>query len=189
MKISVTSNISEVLAAMDRYQRDVVARAVPAALDKMADQAKTYTARNINKVYKLKVTTVKECITVAHTKPGGFTSSVIAKGKPIALIKYGARQTLKGVSGELNNGRKTIAGAFIATMPNGHKGVFVRDGRGKHVKVLRNGKASWTQLPIKELFGPSVPSSMANAAVQAELQRFIKVKFSVILRQQIKRFL
>lgn len=188
MKISVTSNIRDVLAAMDRYQRDVIEKAVPEALDKMADQAKTNTARNIKKVYKLKVTAVKECLTVAYTKPGGFTSSVIAKGKPVALLKYGAKQALKGVSVELNNGRKTIAGAFIATMPNGHKGVFVRDVRGKHVKVLRNGKASWTQLPIKELFGPSVPSSMANAAVQDELQRFIKAKFPAILRQQIKRF-
>jgi hypothetical protein len=44
------------------------------------------------------------------------------------------------VSVEVNRGKRTlIPGAFIATMPNGHKGVFKRLGKGR--------------LPIKELLG------------------------------------
>lgn len=61
-------------------------------------------------------------------------------GEPVPLVAYPVRQTRKGVSVEVNRGKRTlVAHAFVATMKSGHKGVFLRRGTAR--------------LPIKELRG------------------------------------
>ncbi|KVO95553.1 hypothetical protein WL21_32500 [Burkholderia ubonensis] len=69
-------------------------------------------------------------------------------------------------------------------MRNGHKGVFERTGK-THKKVMRNGKVVRTGLPIKELFGPSIPQSLANDAVQKALMKKIREKFPQILKHEL----
>lgn len=61
-------------------------------------------------------------------------------GQPVPLVAYPHRQTKKGVSVEVNRGKRTlVAGSFVATMQSGHKGVFRRRGKAR--------------LPIDELRG------------------------------------
>jgi hypothetical protein len=61
-------------------------------------------------------------------------------GEPVPLVAYPHRQTKKGVSVEVNRGKRTLlAGSFVASMKSGHKGVFKR--------------TSAARLPIKELRG------------------------------------
>lgn len=61
-------------------------------------------------------------------------------GRPVPLIEYKARQTKKGVTVQVNQGKRTrIDHAFITTMKSGKKGVFVRRGKAR--------------LPIRELLG------------------------------------
>lgn len=60
------------------------------------------------------------------------------RGGAVGLIAYPHRQTKRGVSVEVNRGKRTlIAGAFIATMKSGHRGIFVRTTKKR--------------LPIREL--------------------------------------
>lgn len=66
--------------------------------------------------------------------------AVNVSGEPVPLVAYPHRQTAKGVSVEVNRGKRTlIKGAFVATMKSGHEGVFRRTGKAR--------------LPIKELRG------------------------------------
>lgn len=76
----------------------------------------------------------------------------------IPLIAFSARGPEptrgrgRGVSYRLPTGRGRLEGGFIATMPSGHRGVFVRK-----VKPGRRSAGAWSDnLPIKEKFGPSV---------------------------------
>jgi hypothetical protein len=62
------------------------------------------------------------------------------RGTPVPLTAYPHRQTKKGVSVEVNKGKRTlIKSAFIATMTSGHRGIFLRRGAKR--------------LPIDERFG------------------------------------
>ncbi len=183
VSVTVTSNVRSVVMDM-RVGSSEMAPAVVRALNKMAAQVKVQSAREIRGVgYNLKISVIKKAIDVRRAGLGNLKSSVVAKGRPIPLMNYGARQTAKGVSVQVLKGRKVINEAFIATMGNGHKGVFVRAGAG-HKKVMKNGKASWHGLPIRELFGPGVPDGLANKAVQDVLQRFVDDKFPGILEHE-----
>lgn len=159
--------------------------AVMRALNKMAEQGKVAGAREVRAAgYNLKIGAIKKGIKVRRATKSELRASVIATGKPVPLIEYGARQTAKGVSVSVLKGRKVIAGAFIATMPSGHSGVFVREQGAKHKKVGQGKQASWHALPIKELFGPSVPDGMGNKAVQVALQRLFTEKFPTLLEHE-----
>lgn len=69
-----------------------------------------------------------------------MTWAVNVSGEAVPLVAYPARQTKKGVSVEVNRGKRTLVkGSFIATMKSGHKGVFRRTGKAR--------------LPIHELRG------------------------------------
>jgi hypothetical protein len=187
IKIDVRGSMDRIIADAGKKQREVRTVAAPRAINKMIAQVKTGAAREIRDAgYKLKVSDIKKGLKLSYATAASLTARVTASGKPIPLSAYGARQTAKGVSVDVLHGRKVITHAFIATMPSGHKGVFVRVGN-QHKKTAKGSRIIWSGLPIKELFGPSIPDGMANAAVQAALQRLVLEKFPDILRQQIDR--
>lgn len=183
--VNVRTNAADVALDMLAGARDMQDKAMASALNKMADQVKVAASREVRDAgYNLKAATVKKSIKVRRASPGNLRASVVARGRPIPLIQYGARQTARGVTVNVLNGRKLIKGAFIATMRSGHKGVFVRDPSGKHEKVGQGKKASWHQLPIDEKFGPSVPDGMANERVSKALMRLTEEQFVKVLEHE-----
>jgi hypothetical protein len=178
--VTVRSNVRAVVMDITAGAAECTP-AVVRALNKTADQAKTRASREIRKAgYNLKAADVKAAINVKRASAGNLTASVVAKGRPIPLIKFEARATGQGVSVRVQKGRKLIAHAFIATMPNGHRGVFERVNK-THVKY----KGQWRKdLPIKQLFGPGIPDALANEIVQGTLRQFIEERFPVLLEHE-----
>src|SRR5689334_21043309 len=86
---------------------------------------------------------IRRALTLRRAKGSDIASmewAVDVSGEPVPLIAYPHRQTKKGVSVEVNRGKRTLVkGSFAATMRSGHEGVFRRRGRGR--------------LPINELLG------------------------------------
>lgn len=92
---------------------------------------------------RIKVRYIQRALTLRRPKGGDISAmewAVDVSGEPVPLVAYPHRQTKKGVSVEVNRGKRTlVAGSFIASMKSGHKGVFKRKGRAR--------------LPIAELRG------------------------------------
>lgn len=185
LDVSLRTNAGMVAMEFSTAARDMRDKATARALNEMADQVKVAAARQIRDVgYKLKIATIKRGISVTRASPRNLAATVVARGNPLPLIEFSARPTSKGVSVSVLQGRKTIAGAFIATMPSGHRGVFVRQEGAQHRKMTTRGKVSWHALSIRELFGPAVPDGLANSKVQAELQRLVAERFPAILERE-----
>jgi hypothetical protein len=107
--------------------------------------------------------------------------SLVAKGKPLPLIAFGARQTRAGVSVEVTKGKRSIINAaFIATMQSGHKGVFMR--RGPKRIASKGRYAGKMRQPIYELFTATISSALAKNAAPV-LQRGESVFRSTFARQ------
>ena len=92
---------------------------------------------------KLKVKPVNAALSKRRPKGNDLDSMVFGidvSGKPVSLASYPARQTKRGVTVEVNRGKRTLLeGAFLATTKSGHRGVFLRVGDDR--------------LPIRELLG------------------------------------
>lgn len=86
---------------------------------------------------------ITRAITLRRAGGGDISAmswAVNVSGEPVPLVAYPHRQTRKGVTVEVNRGKRTlIPGAFVARMKSGHSGVFRRRGRAR--------------LPIDELRG------------------------------------
>ena len=186
LSVNVRSNASLIAAELLASAQDMRNTALVRALNKTADQVKVAASREVRAAgYGLKAADIKRALNVKRASQSNLTSRVIASGRPVPLIQYGARRVPgKGVSVKVLNGRRLIPGAFIATMPGGHTGVFVREPGGKHKKVMKAGKASWHQLPIRELFGPAIPDALSNAGVRDAVQALITTKFPAILEHE-----
>lgn len=184
LNASVRADTKGITASMARYVGDQK-KAVVRALNKTAQQARTAAAAEVHIAgYNIKSSAIKKSFSIKKATRGNLVAVLMATGRPIALINYGARQGKTGVSVQVKANRTVLRHAFIATMPNGHRGVFERIGK-QHKKVVRHGKPIRTGLPIKELFGPSIPQSLANKAVQKALIAKIKQKFPEILKHEL----
>lgn len=188
MRVDVRNNIAQVLARMEGYQRDTLDKAVVNALNRCAEMAKTEAARQIkDKGYNFKASKIKEVIAIKRASTGHLTATLRVKRKPTPLIDFDARQTKKGVSVKVQKKRAVIEHAFIATMPTGHRGVFVRKDGGKRIYRHKGGKVVSSQLPIRELYGPSVGGAYANEQIQAAMARSIAENFEARLRHELTR--
>ncbi len=92
---------------------------------------------------RIKVSYISRALTLRRPKGSDIAAmswAVDVSGEPVPLVAYPHRQTKKGVSVEVNRGKRTLVkGAFVATMKSGHEGVFRRRGKAR--------------LPIEELRG------------------------------------
>ena len=136
-----------------------------------------------------------------ETTQGGIGESVgFGRGLRgrIPLIRFGARQINKGVSYKITkaSGRQRIKGAFIATMPTGHEGVFKRFNQTPDNDVLPEGKKR--KLPPRipgrnqmvELLGPSIPHvAQTHSGVQSVINREAGEEYLQELSSQVDRFL
>lgn len=92
---------------------------------------------------RIKARYITRALTLRRAKGAdiaGMEWALDVSGEPVPLVAYPHRQTNKGVSVEVNRGKRTlVAGSFVASMKSGHKGVFRRRGKAR--------------LPIEELRG------------------------------------
>ncbi len=92
---------------------------------------------------RIKTRYITRALTLRRPKGGDIAAmawAVDVSGEAVPLVAYPHRQTKKGVSVEVNRGKRTlIKGSFVATLKSGHAGVFKRRGKAR--------------LPIAELRG------------------------------------
>lgn len=185
IKIGIASSIADIRAKLNIMRDDIMDKAVVRALNKTAAEVKVEASRRIRDAgYNIKASAIKRQIDIRKASRSDLRAIVRAAGRSIPLIEYGARETSNGVTVSVKSGRKLIRHAFIATMPGGHKGVFIRIGKD-HKKVMRNGKQIWSGLPIKELYGPSIPAAFSNQVVQDALQSKIAQRFPRLLEHEV----
>lgn len=179
--VTVAADISGALKKFGMVEAEAK-KAISRAMTKTATTARAEAARVIKaEGYGVKIGLIKEALSIRRAAPDKLEAAVRAKGRPLALIHFGARQTKKGVTANVKHGRKLWPGAFIATVKNGHRGVFVHASgtqTGKRGHSIRNRR-------IIEKLGPSVPGMMRQRAVIEALERVLAARFPVALDQEL----
>ena len=143
------------------------------AINRAAQKAKTETKREVAAKYFISQGDVLKTVTLTKASPGKLSAELKSKGGPIALSKFkvspnrGVRRTKRGgyspavykAGVEKAGGVKPLSGnpkAFIAGFSSGHSGVM--EGKGSR------------RLPLKQLYGPAVPSMIKNEEVISTIQ-------------------
>lgn len=130
--------------------------AIVRALNRSADSGKVTMVREMSRDVGLKVSDVRDQVTVSPAHTQRLAAQIMTTGKRIALEKFGAKGAIpsrgrgNGVSYKIGSIRKSLPNAFRARMPSGHIGVFERTP-GKFMRSNPRRQA------IHEKFGPSLP--------------------------------
>jgi hypothetical protein len=172
------------------------AKALSRAINAGLSTARVEARRKVQEEVTAKTKYVNAAFEEQKASIGRLSGSLVSTGQPLPLIAYKTSQINAGVNAQVNKdgGKNLIKKAFISTVKAGntgeHKGVFVRQSRIK-------GKGKWPvgkkmalrvrddkfRLPMKQLFGPSIPAifergpimehveSKAGAKCQEELLR------------------
>jgi len=131
-----------------------VPRAVPRvfrrAIGRTVDMAATDLKRRVGAQITAKKSEIAKGISKTKTT---FYGSIGTKAFRPGLVAFpGTKQTKHGVSYRISRtaGRRTLEHGFIATMPSGHRGVFIRGAESR--------------LPIREARGPSIWKVITDTA-------------------------
>jgi len=194
MRIDVRDNVDQVIASMRGYQRDVVDKAIPLTLNRVAEQARTQAGRELRAAgYNMKQGEIVNAIYLSKASRGRMFVVMRVRRRAKLLLNFNARETKAGVTVRVKGGAKLIEGAFIGQLRNGEQAVFVEDhSAGKTIlrktkQHKRGSVGGWHSYPVRKLYGPSVGGAYANDQVQSTMRAFIGEKFTDRLTYEIKR--
>lgn len=131
---------------LNRLQRNID-RAKTLALNRTATELRTRVVRMLNERTGYQQKLIRERFVLTRATRGTLTARLRITGKAIPLIKLPSKQTPAGVVVMTGKGSLHFPSGFIATMPSGHRGVYMRKRRQR--------------LPIKEMYGPSLQREFA----------------------------
>lgn len=145
MSITISAKIdrSQIKALESGPLKRALVRALKKAGSTALRDMRAEASKRIRARKRIKPRYIQRALTLRRAKGSDITSmkwAVDVSGEPVPLVAYPHRQTKKGVSVEVNRGKRTLVkGSFVASMKSGHEGVFRRRGEAR--------------LPIRELLG------------------------------------
>lgn len=172
MKIDIKGDVAAARRRLNDMQRRILPAATNRALNRTGDHANTLTVRELAGITGLKQKDVRAAMTRVRANFSNLTYRLAAIGRALNLIRFGARQTKKGVSASAWGKRKIYRGTFIA---NQGRTVFVR--------------TSHARLPIKAVHGPSLPREFGRAEFMARLKEAVTVKWRAEFSAQLNYYL
>lgn len=158
MTLNVSLNITQTQAALRRFQAKApvaIARALNRSIASGATVMVRDTAKDLGVAQKYVRDRIKTRNATPTSKP---VAQLTASAKRLPAYAFGASpdkpspNNRRGVSWKSFGKRVRDPQAFIARMPSGHIGIFKRaPGASK-----RGPRPNRSQLPIRELMGPSI---------------------------------
>lgn len=137
--LDIQSDVDRMVKQMGADVRQVP-KALNSTINKTATTIRKEGVRQLAKETGIKQKDIRRDVVIRKSNFQTLSARIRATGSFTNLIRFGARQTKKGVSAAPWKKRRVFKGAFIA---NKGRTVFVRKGKSR--------------LPIQPVFGPSLP--------------------------------
>jgi Prophage minor tail protein Z (GPZ) len=172
IEVRVEVDAAPVLAILKSLSSPAFEEVAALALNDTAKNAQVQAAQQVAPLMGLPSRDVKAAMTIETARPDHLEAAVVARGRPIPMIRFKPRESRSGVHVRIGGDVETYRRAFIATA-RGHRGVFERVGKAR--------------LPIRELYGPSVPGMFARTDVLPVVQTTMRDRLLANLTRQFDR--
>ncbi|MEI2466652.1 phage tail protein [Niallia taxi] len=182
--MNVTVDLNQQMLTQVQSRLGALSNKAPNALTNALNRTLTNVASNVSKEirkeYNIKASDVKQTITKTKASRSRMTAIVTSKGTPIPLDRF--KISPKTVQpkrkkpikvGVKKGGLKEVLGAFVSDL-NGIK-VFQREGKKR--------------LPVKRLYGPSIPQMLGNQEVVNKINQEGAMMFNTRINHEITRIL
>jgi hypothetical protein len=177
VKIDVRADIEAARARLRYHLRPAIPKAAAAALNRVGTHANSLAVKELAEVTGLKQKDVREALSRTRATWANLQTKIAAIGRALNLIRFGARQTKRGVTASAWGRRRLYAGTFIA---NKGRTVF------KRAKV---GDKRAGRLPIAPVHGPSIPREFGRKALTGKLEAAVLTRWRVEFAAQLKYYI
>lgn len=160
--MSVDVKVTGDIGPIEGIEPEAVQRALRKAGSTAQRDMRSEASKRVRARKAIKARYIKPALRLSRADPNATEWALEILGDPVPLAAYPHRQTKKGVSVEVNKGKRTLVKrSFVATMKSGHKGVFQRKGTAR--------------LPIRELVGSRPVDALSHTGeLEAVAERGMK---------------
>jgi hypothetical protein len=163
-------NVKNTVNWLDKLDRSLIPKATGMAINKTATNVKSAASKLIAKQMGTTQKVVNSKARLSKSSRVRDFAVITYSGKPLNLVRFGARQTKKGISAAPWGNRRVFPGTFYG---NDRRTVFKRQTKAR--------------LPIKSVYGPSIPQEAAREAVGKASQQVVNIRFPVHFRAALNR--
>lgn len=162
-----TKQIDEVIKALDPKK---ALKIMMRTLNKVGAQGKTAISRELRETYNIKKQRLDKAFFINQATIFSQAFELTARERTPGLQHYDARKTRKGVTVKVisSSGRKTVAHGFMANTPQGAIAIWKMKTEPKRLmKMGRYAGTNTQRVPIKRLYGPSVPGMINRVGINS----------------------
>lgn len=165
-------------------------KAIIRALNRASKSAASKVNKQIRDTYNIKASDINKYIKIIPATSKRPYVMLYFRDRNIGLIKFKAKQKEPGVEASVKRSDKHIyKSSFIATMPSGHTGVFVRFGPKVPAKRGYHARFNKKRQKIKELWGVNTMRIFGAAQSQELLEDQFRERFNIEFERDLKYFL
>lgn len=180
--IDLTASIAKANLALSHI-KDGAPKAINTTLNRTIEGMRTEITKRVTERYDIKAKPVRDSIKLQKSSISTLRAAVTGAGSPIPLINFRVTPNKPGKQkpgtvlrvSVKKSGGKPVPNAFIAKTSSGHVGVFQRVGKNR--------------MPIKQLYGPSVPQMMGEPGIQEQVMENANERFASRIDHEIGRLL
>jgi hypothetical protein len=197
--VNLRADVTEARRFYTELSRTHIDRAAANALNVVGRETRNAAIAEVQGVRRVPVRMVSKAIILRRAMASALEAIIIVTGLPISLKEYGARQNAAGVEVNVEGRPKTIRGAFGPGMSAKVISRFTYTKGGKrYSSVERSSRAPQVlgghvyrregkkRLPIKKLFGPSLPTGFIKQVVQRNLETVYSARWPVVLKEKLE---
>lgn len=164
-------------------EREAIPVSMSRALNRVTKTVHVQASRDVAKEMGLTVTTIKKALRIKKATPKHLVALIKTSGVPIGLIHFKARQIKKGVTAKAWGKRRLYKKTFIALAKT--RDDNVPDGLRPTKEQVFVRKRGVGHLPIKKLYGPSIPKTLGDEAVMAGIHHVVRTTLPARFRHEL----
>lgn len=157
---SIKGDISAIQRSLTSLQQQKVPTAAARALNKTIGNVQTQASKSIREERALSARVVRDALKIRRATKTNLVATLTASGRPIPLREYAARVGKRGVTVKVSPGPRKL-------VTHASNKAFAIDKFGGHIYA----RTSKRRLPIKKLFGPSIPATFLKEKVVAAIAK------------------
>jgi Prophage minor tail protein Z (GPZ) len=174
ISVRVEVDAAPVLAVLEALSSPAFEQVAALALTDTVKNAQVQVAAQMAPAMGLPSRDVKADLRIEPARSDHLEAALVAAGRPIPMIRFRPKASRTGgVTVRIGGDTETYRRAFITNVRNAHRGVFERVGKAR--------------LPIRELYGPSVPGFFKRTDVLPVVQTTMRDRLLVNLMRQLDR--
>ncbi len=168
-----SQQFAHIVRALEAFNPNQVSARVSAAINRTAQHARKVGDTQIRDVYTIKKRDITRRVSIEKASKGNLQAVIRVRGPEENVSVYRASKRKKGIFVSIKkSGGNMIPRSFDK---QGQGNFFAREGRAR--------------LPIRPLFGPSVPQLWGNEVVMENLQDETMEMYQKRLRHELERLM